>query len=762
LAGIATLTNNLTTAANIALTGAVTGNVGFDGTKDVNIEVEFSNVYINNSTVYGDWSNVTVNDMGQVINVGNIEYNDIINALGYIPFNSANITSNLITDTVVMRDAYGNFNANIMVGTAVYTNSLVSNIQLSLIGQAIGESNVSNYNNNVIIQSNLIISSNVTPGIYNTLVVDDTGITQIAKFIDNMPIGSIVLYSQNYIPPGWAACNGELIQLPNGYSVQMPSMSNAIVGFVNADAYFGSITADVCGVPLSPIQSNAISSGINNVYVNNSNANIEVVWTSQIGAIYIMHIYEDVLITSGVSNSGVMSANLSAQYIPELILNGGANIIYPPLNYSGNIQPPFTAQSEQIVYNFVESNNFNNNQFYDAVALLLSAGDTNAVMMCAIDIFGDLSQLVVQQVLYNLQNRHTQGLPPRLGKYMLSQQDIINYMSLLELPIDTTFFTIALQDEIMLLKISDITNKYVAASLYPDDSKLFGAVYIGYPQYIAILQAPDTSTVGSALVTAGFSITGDSYTDNLSCSDFISAIQTMISTAENTIIQNKTSISIITQLNSITNQNYTVPTSLIQQPDNIIGNVYTESNLTMITIDGISNYYGGNITISPTLGFGGGAFPYSSVISSTQYYTDIAQSRYLNAIVTKTNKGTLLPSMLTGIGIDIGDIANTNIGNLSTTSGVVNIVVGPVDSPQPTQEILQNSLISNRQLSGSTALQNSISTTVYPGTNQTKIETITQLITQTTPISTTQNVTISNVITSTSLMTNNIANLIIS
>ena len=756
ITGPATRTNKLTTPANIILTGAATGNVGITGEYDVNLKVGFANVYVGNTTVAGNWSNVTVSNAGQVIGTSSVSNNDIVNALGYVPYSSANVSPNWINNTVISRDINGSFVANIMVGTTTGTQSFTSNTQIILDKAVTGQTDLSDYSGNVILKSNLAINQNITAGVYNTLEVSSNGIVQSAYLIDNMPIGSIVLFNQPTIPVGWAACNGQTEILPNGYSVQMPSMSNAIVGFVNAEPYYGSIYADVCGVPITevpptlgpsgfPTTSSTGSSGTNNIYVANSNASIEVVWSAQIGAIYIMHIYEDTNIPSGISNIGVLSANLSTGNVQQIQLIGGANIAYPPLVYNSNIQTnPFdqTFRSQQIVYNFAEAQDFGGNAFYDAAALLLSAGDVNAVMMCATDIFGDLSNLVVQQVLYNLQNRHIQGLPPRLGKYMLSQADIINYMGVLELPIDTTFFTVALQDELMLLKVSDITNRYVAANLYPDASKLFGAVYIGYSQYIAILQALDTSTVGSALVSAGFDVTGDSYTDNLLCFQFITAIETMIATATNVIIQNKTAISVVNQLNYITDQPYNVPISLIQQPNNITGNVYSSSNVSIIVVDGVDNYYGGNVNVAP--GFGGGSFPYTSVISSTTYYRELVQSRYLNPVIKTNSNGTLNLSRHTGIGIDVGSKTNTMIGNLASSKGAVNVVVGPVDSLQPTQVALQNSLIANNQNSG-TLSQSQISTTVLPGPNQITTQRITQTITQSTSIGTTSTTTTSNV-----------------
>jgi hypothetical protein len=699
--GVVTVANEFVNKSNIILSGAVYSNVLFDGSSNVNLNVSFSNVYVGNSNVSvgGYWSNVTVSNYGQIINFSNVAYNDIVTALQYTPVNSNLATSEEIAETLVLRDQNNNFSANIISATVSNTYAFINDSEIIISGAALGVSQPFDSSANIIVETNLIINTNVSPGVYNTIGVDGNGFIQSAQFIDNIPIGSIVLYKQTFIPNGWVACNGQNVTLPDGYEITTPNLSNAIVGFVNnanLALVFGSIVITPNG----------------NISIPNSNLTVEAVYANEVGAEYIMHIYSDQTVYIGNATPGKLEVNLLAGNIQQIELIGGANIVYPPLVYSGNIVPQ-SITSEQIVGTFVESVDFGNNPFYDAASLLLSSGDTNAVMMCATDIFGDLSQLVVQQVLYNLQNRHLQGLPPRIGKYMLSQQDIIDYIGILELPIDVTFFTIALQDELMLLKVSDISNRMIAANVYPDDAKLFGAVYIGYGQYLTIIQADSFSTVGAALISGGYAVTGDAYTDNLYCYQFIDSIENLISVAENTIIQNQTAILVVSELNSIlTNQSYTVPPSLIQQSISIAGNVYDESNVSIITVDGMQNYYGGNVNVSP--GFGGGAFPYTSSIASTAYYTTIAKSRYLGAIISTDANNNLSLSRATGIGINVGNTTNTQIGDLATTIGVVNIVVGPIDSPQPSQEILQNSFITNRIISPGASIQTQITTTVTP------------------------------------------------
>ena len=746
--GPATSTNELIPPTNLILTGAASGNVGINGLTDINLTVSFSNVYMDgNTTVGGNWSNVTVNDSGQVIWAGNILFDDVVNALTYIPFDSANITPNLISDTVISRDYTGSFAANIMLGTSTGTQSFTPDLAIFLDGAVIGQTNLTNFSSNVLLSSNLIVNSNIDAGIYNTLGVGGNGLIQTASLIDNMPIGSIVLFNQPVIPTGWAACNGQVETLPNGYSVTLPSMSNAIVGFVDANAYFGSIYADVCGVPVT---ANAGPPGTNNIYVGNSNANIEVVWSTQIGAIYIMHIFTDTNVPTGIPTVPNLETNLVSGDIQLPQLVGGANITYPNIVYNSNIQSNPTDQlfrSTPLVYNYADAQNLSSNVFYDATALLLSAGDVNAVMMSAVDIYGDLSKLLVQQIVFNLQNRQLQGLPPKLGKYMLSLTDIINYMDVLDLPLDQTLFTIALQDEIMLLKVSDISNRYIADNIYPDDTKLFGAVYIGYLQYLAIMQASESSTVGNALVSAGFDVTGDVYTDNLLCFEFIETIQALIISSMNAITQNQTAISVTTQLNEISQQQYDIPIYLIQQPENIVGNVYSDSNITITTIDGLDNYYGGNINLNVSPGFGGGAFPYTSVQSSTSYYSILAQSRYLNSGI-KTTNNTLNLSWSTGLGIKVDDSTNILIGDLAISKGTVNTVVGPVDTPQPTIETLQNILVIDKQLTAGSMLRSVLNTTTSQGINtQTTTQLSTQTVISTSSTSITEITTVNNVTT---------------
>ena len=244
--GNATSANALSTSRQISITGAMTGNVMFDGSSNVNLKVSFTNVYVdgtgnvsignanafsntaNVSTIAGTYTKVIVNDGGQIIGGGNILNSDIINALGYIPYNGSNINTAAQGNTIVARDANGNFSANIMIGTATQAFALANPVMIGIAGDLYGAVSFDG-SSNVTIQSNLAVVSNLVAGTYNTVNVDNKGRVIGGSVVDTPPLGSMILYQQSYIPNGWAICNGQSVSTPTGI-VDTPDLSNVTVG----------------------------------------------------------------------------------------------------------------------------------------------------------------------------------------------------------------------------------------------------------------------------------------------------------------------------------------------------------------------------------------------------------------------------------------------------------------------------------------------------------------------------------------------------
>jgi hypothetical protein len=229
--GIATSANVLTTSRNITLSGAINGNIYFDGSSDVDISTTFSNVYIGNTnvTVAGTYTKVYVSDGGYIIGGGNIVNSDVINALGYIPYNGANISILNEANTIVSRDSNGNFAANLIMGTATSAMALVNPIMIGINGDVIGAGSFDGASN-VNIDVHLTSIANLMPGPYNTVSVDTKGRVVGGNLIPAPPLGSMALYTNpDYIPPGWILCNGQTLSNPSGTFIT-PNLTNIVLG----------------------------------------------------------------------------------------------------------------------------------------------------------------------------------------------------------------------------------------------------------------------------------------------------------------------------------------------------------------------------------------------------------------------------------------------------------------------------------------------------------------------------------------------------
>jgi hypothetical protein len=229
--GTATSANVLTTSRNISIGGAVNGNVYFDGSSDVNIYTTFSNIYVGNTnvTVAGTYTKVYVNNSGYIIGGGNIVNSDVITALGYVPYNGANISINAVANTIVSRDANSNFAANLITGTATTAMALVNPIMVGINGDVIGAGSF-NGASNVTINVQLAPIANLVPGTFNTVSVDNKGRVIGGSLIASPPLGSMVLYTNpDFIPTGWIICNGQTFDNPSGTFIT-PNLTNISLG----------------------------------------------------------------------------------------------------------------------------------------------------------------------------------------------------------------------------------------------------------------------------------------------------------------------------------------------------------------------------------------------------------------------------------------------------------------------------------------------------------------------------------------------------
>jgi hypothetical protein len=230
--GNATSADTLAVKRSITLTGDVEGTTVFDNSSNITIETKLSNLYIGNTnvTVSGTYSKVLVDDTGRVIGGGNITNSDITNALGYTPFNGANINVSLQSNTVVARDENGNFAANIITGTSTSTFSLKNPVMIGINGDIIGAASFDG-SNNIVITTQLAPVSNLIAGVYSTVRVDNKGRVVSGSTTADTPIGAIIVYNnRNVLPNGWALCTGASYTTPSGEVITTPNLSNTTVG----------------------------------------------------------------------------------------------------------------------------------------------------------------------------------------------------------------------------------------------------------------------------------------------------------------------------------------------------------------------------------------------------------------------------------------------------------------------------------------------------------------------------------------------------
>ena len=253
-------------------------------------------------------------------------------------------------------------------------------------------------------------------------------------------------------------------------------------------------------------------------------------------------------------------------------------------------------------------------------------------MLSQVDIFGDLSQLTVLQVMHNLRQRDLSGLPGRCGKYMLSYSDIADYCGVLGIPVDITYFTIALQDQIAVIKVADISNRLHIAGIIASDANLYGIMYVGYERFVTVIKAPITGTVSQTLQAAGFAATGDSYTDSLSNYAFLYYCAQTIYISKTVVSNNRYVTAIANNFNSATGGDYfQVPPVIVDKPHAGNTSILSTTN----TIDGFPTYFGGNVQLNP--GYGGGSFVGISQHVNDMYYSNLASSRYNGSGSTSVN-----------------------------------------------------------------------------------------------------------------------------
>lgn len=231
--GPAASANVLAIPRTISLVGDLLGSAVFDGSSNINIEASFSNIYINgnsNVTVAGTYTKVVVDAGGRIIGGGNISNGDVISALGYTPFNANNVNVSAQANTIVARDANGNFEANIMVGTSTAAYALKNPVMIAINGDVVGAASFDG-SSNITITTTISPVSNLIPGTYSTVRVDAKGRVVSGSATGDTPVGAIIGWNNpSFIPTGWAKANGQTVTTPSGDVVTTPNLSAIGIG----------------------------------------------------------------------------------------------------------------------------------------------------------------------------------------------------------------------------------------------------------------------------------------------------------------------------------------------------------------------------------------------------------------------------------------------------------------------------------------------------------------------------------------------------
>lgn len=231
--GSASTANVLTIPRTIGLVGDLQGSAVFDGSSNINIDASFSNIYINgnsNVTIAGTYTKIVIDDGGRIIGGGNISNGDVIAALGYIPYSGENVNVSAQGNTIVARDANGNFEANVMIGTATAAYALKSPVMVAINGDVVGAASFDG-SSNITISTTLSPISNLVAGTYSTVRVDNKGRVVSGSATGDTPVGAIIGWNiSTVIPTGWARANGQTVTTPSGGSVTTPNLSAIGIG----------------------------------------------------------------------------------------------------------------------------------------------------------------------------------------------------------------------------------------------------------------------------------------------------------------------------------------------------------------------------------------------------------------------------------------------------------------------------------------------------------------------------------------------------
>lgn len=580
--GTASYANVLANSRTINFTGDIVGSFKFDGSSNVNVNVSSGNIFVNNTnvTVAGTYTKVRVNSGGRVIAGNNLVASDIVSALGYTPYDGSNVTVNSVGNTIVGRDINGNFASNVVVVNDVITSNVIASNYVSAV-EFIGT--VSNarvlttprviyvngdvYGNaefdgstDIVIQSNLV-TSGVTAGTYNLVNVDSKGRVTNGTFFTPLPLDSIVLYPGTITPAGWVVCDGSIVTDP--------------------------VTGVRHTTPNLVLASSSIStgSGVTLRYIMQYTSAIPELTANQPGSGPV------VIIGGEVFSNPAVPAVSSA-------LSGGPSTLNIPGGFSGiDIGTAGEAALNPAVT--FSNTGFMDTAYFDALALVFSIGDTNAVMFEQTAIWKNIGSLTVQQVIDNLNLRSNSNLAAAIGKYMIPIQILKTQIAALDVP-SNFVFSPQLQDQL----ISSITSMYAhqlsVANLPANENNLLGCHYLGSASaWIKILKSEKGSLVSDTLLNSGYYIPVSSQLGNYTRDELLDLMARIMQIASSEIAYRKQ-----TGNKVISSGVYPPSTGNVASASSANGFWIGNANFTEMNGGYFADYYNGTIpgTVTGTVG----------------------------------------------------------------------------------------------------------------------------------------------------------------
>lgn len=209
--------------------------------------------------------------------------------------------------------------------------------------------------------------------------------------------------------------------------------------------------------------------------------------------------------------------------IQQVILLGGPT--FRLISGSFYAEKPIITTTYLYAESAYKENTFTDNLYYDTVALIMSNGDLNAIMLSDTDSWCNLESLTVQDIISNLELRASNDQPPMVGKYALPLYLIKQHVDILQMP-TTKQFTSLCQDQFMVSITNAYTHRLNQFNLVADEINLFASHYFNSADaWAAIIKDTTNDKVDVILHRAGIFTNKTSKLFDYTRGQFISLIR---------------------------------------------------------------------------------------------------------------------------------------------------------------------------------------------------------------------------------------------